>query len=190
MWMNCIVMLFFDKKEIHYELYFKNILIKIFSNKKNGTNKYIYLFKPVIKLYFWYKNIKEEDLDFSKIFNNVILLWLITNNKSIVSNLSSKLHKGIRYYNYVLYTYIDNIYLLFNFLNEILLPIIQKNSKKIHYKNKYKHLYSFSDFGSFTNLRLSSNLYLNSVHNKLYIYFNLNKHLNFDLNVYLNCLKF
>jgi hypothetical protein len=148
------------------------------------------LLKPIVKIYFWYKNIKEEDLDFSKIFNNIILLWLITNQTSMISNLSSKLHKGIRYYNYILYLIINNIFLFINFLNEIFLPIIQKNSKKIHYKKKYKQLYSFSDFGSFTNLRLSSNLYLNSVHNKIYIYFSLNNNLNFDLNIYLNCLKF
>jgi hypothetical protein len=45
-------MLFFDKKEINYEFYFKNTTLKIFGNKKNGTNKYIYLLKPIVKIYF------------------------------------------------------------------------------------------------------------------------------------------
>jgi hypothetical protein len=75
-----------------------------------------------------------------------------------------------------------------NFLNEILLPIIQNNSKKIHYKKHNKHLYSFNDLGVFTNLRLSSNLYLNSVHDKLFLSIKNNIN-NLNLSYYLNILK-
>lgn len=182
-------MLFFNKKEINYELYAKHTIIRMLSNKQNNTNKYFFSFKPIIKIFFWFKKIKEEDLNFSKIFNHLILLWMITSQKARISNLNSVLNKGIKYFRYLYYIYIDNIYLFFNFLNEILFPIIQKNSKKIHNNENNYYLCSFSDFGSFTNLRLSSNLYLNSVHDKLFIFIKINKNINMNLSFYLNCLK-
>lgn len=163
------------------------MLIKLISNKQNKFNKYLLNLKPHINLFFWFKKIKEDDLDFLKLYNHLLLLWLITNKKACIKNLESILHKGIRYYRCIFNLTIDNIYLFFNFLNETLLPVIQDNSKKIHYKKLNKCLYSFADLGSFTNLRLSSNLYLNSVHDKLFIFIKINSALN--LFFYLNILK-
>lgn len=183
-------MLFCDRKEINYELYFKHTTIRVLSNKQGKTNKYLFLFKPCIKIFFWFKKIKEEDLNFSKLFNHLIFLWMITGQKAKIKNLDSVLNKGIRYFRYTYYLYINNVYSFYNFLNETLLPIIQKNSKKIHYRKAIKFLCSFSDFGSFTNLRLSGNFYLSSVHDKLFIFINISESLGINLSIYLNCLKF
>jgi len=78
-------MLFFDKKEINYEVYDLYTIEKIWSNKQNATNKYLIIIKPKLKIYFfWFRKIKEENLDFLKLFNHLIFfLWLITSQKSI-----------------------------------------------------------------------------------------------------------
>jgi len=66
-------MLFLNRKEVSYELYYKNTFIKILINKKNYTNKYL-IKKPNIEFYFWTKKIKEEDLTLTKLYNNCIFL--------------------------------------------------------------------------------------------------------------------
>jgi len=180
-------MLFSNKKEINYESYYKSTFIKMLTNKNSYTNKNIFIKKPKIKIFFWFKRIKEESLDIIKFFNNVILLWLITNQVIIISKLSSRLLKGTRFFRYNAYIIINNFFKYINFLNETYFPIIQKNSIKILYKREKKILYSLSDFDSFTNLRLSSNLYLNSVHNILYMLIESIRYM--DIRIYFNCLK-
>jgi len=181
------LMLFFDRKEINYEFYFKYTVNKVISNKQNISNKYLINIKPYLKIFFWFKKIKEEDLDFLKLFNHLILLWLITNNKAKILNLDSILERGIKYFRCLFSIELKKIYIFFNFINETLTPIMQKGSKIIHSQKKNLKLYSFKDFSAFTNFRLSSNLYLNSVHDKLYLLVKMNNKLN--INFYLNCLK-
>lgn len=180
-------MLFLNKKELDYEFYLNFTFNKMLSNKQNIDNKYFMFFKPTLQIFFWFKKIKEDDLDFGKIFNHLILLWLITNNKAKILNIGSVLSRGIKYFRYIFLLKLKKISFFLNFINEILLPIVQKNSRKIHLKNNKLQLYSFSDLSMFTNLRLSSNLYLNSVHNKLFMFIKMNNNIN--INHYLNCLK-
>jgi hypothetical protein len=182
-------MLFYNKKEINYEKHFKINLIRILSNKQNFTNKYYLKMKLNVKAFFWFRNIKEDDLDFSKLFNHLILLWLITKQEAKITKLQSLLNKGIRYYRYIFYINIKEPFIFFNFLNEILKPISQKNTKNIHIKSQFEFLFSFRDFGSFTNMRLSSNFYLNSVHDPLYVSIKSNKSNNLNLNYYISGLK-
>lgn len=182
-------MLFLKKKEINYEFYFNRTVIRLISNKQNISNKYIFSIKPKVQIYFWFKKIKEEELDFLKLFNHLILLWLITSQRASIKNLDSVLNKGIKYYRCVFFINIREIFRFINFINEILIPTSQKNSKKIHFKFKDKHLYSFSDLSVFTNLRLSSNLYLNSVHDKLFMSIKKKQKSKLNLNMYMNCLK-
>jgi len=97
------------------------------------------------------------------------------------------LERGIKYFRCLFSIELKKIYIFFNFINETLTPIMQKGSKIIHSQKKNLKLYSFKDFSAFTNFRLSSNLYLNSVHDKLYLLVKMNNKLN--INFYLNCLK-
>lgn len=180
-------MLFFKKKEVDYELYFNNTLNKVWSNKQNINNKYLVNIKPTLQIFFWFRKIKEDDLNFLKLFNHLILLWLITSQEAKVFNLGSVLTRGIKYFRCIFLLEVYYIFLFINFINEVLLPVIQNNSKIIHYIRDNMALYSFSDFSTFTNLRLSSNLYLNSVHDKLFMFVKMNSHLN--IIHYLNCLK-
>ena len=177
-------MLFLNRKEINYELYYKNTFMRIILNKVNYTNKYIFKKKPKIKLFFWFKKIKEENLISTKIFNHSLLLWLITGKIGKVKNLNSKLHRGIYYYRYLYYINVYKFYNFFNFLNEYFL--MKKNLIKKHIKNQHKFLFSCFDLNMFTNLKLSNNIYLNSINEKLFIEITLKK---INLNRYLNCFK-
>jgi len=100
--------------------------------------------------------------------------------------LDSVLDRGIRYYRYIYYCNINSFFKFMNFLNETFYYMIQSNTIHKYLRTKKKFLVSYSDLSIFTNYKLSNNLYLNSVHDKMYIRMNSK---NIDLNVYLNCLK-
>ncbi len=182
-------MLFVNKKEVNYELYFKSDIIKVLSNKQNFTNKWCCDMINKVKVFFWFKGVKEDDLDFYKLFNHLILIWLITGQRAKIMKLGSVLNKGIRYYRYKFNVNIKNIYIFFNFLNEILRSIAQKGSKRMHFERLDEILYSYRDFGSFTNMRLSNNFYLNSVHDPLYMKIIKIKKSNLNLSYYVESLK-
>lgn len=178
-------MLFINKKEINYELYYKNTFIRIIINKKNYSNRYI-VQKPNINLFFWFRKIKEENLDLIKLYNHSIFLWLITGELAKIMNLNSRLNRGIKYYRYKFYLEIKDFFKFLNFINEILYSIIYKNTIFKHLKNNKNFLVSYSDLSTFTNLKLLSSFYLNSVHDRLFLNINIK---NNSLDIYLNCLK-
>lgn len=182
-------MLFVNKKEVNYELHFRHNIIRTISNKQNFTNKFCSDISYKVKAFFWFRKAKEEDLDFYKLFNHLILIWLITGKKARIMKLDSVLNKGVRYYRYIFNVNIKKIYMFFNFLNEILKSISQKDAKKIHLKDADMILYSYRDFGSFTNMRLSSNFYLSSVHDPLYLKIIKGNKSNLNLLYYVEGLK-
>jgi hypothetical protein len=65
-------MLFINKKEVNYELYYKNTFLRILINKKNYSNKYVFNKKPNLNLFFRFEKIKEENLNLIKLFNHCI----------------------------------------------------------------------------------------------------------------------
>jgi len=178
-------MLFINRKEVNYELYYKNTFIRIILNKKNYSNKYI-IKKPQINLFFWFKKIKEENLDLIKLYNHCIFLWLITGDLAKIINLNSKLSRGIKYYRYKYFLKISNFFKFLNFINEIFYSIIYRNTIYKHLRNNENFLISYSDLSIFTNLKLLNSFYLNSVHTKLFLNIKMK---NNNLNIYLNCLK-
>jgi len=121
-------MLFINRKEVNYELYYKNTFIRILINKKNYSNKYILNKKPKIVMFFWFKRIKEENIDYIKLYNHCIFFWLITGEKGNVKNLDSVLDRGIRYYRYIYYCNINSFFKFMNFLNETFYYLIQSNT--------------------------------------------------------------
>lgn len=182
--------MFLNKKEVNYELYYKNTFLRILINKKNYSNKYIFNKKPNLDLFFRFEKIKEENLNLIKLYNHCIFFWLISARIGSIKYLKVKLHRGIRYYRYQYICKIDNFFKMINFINEIFFAIIHKNTIRNYINNDYKYLNSYSDLSMFTNLKLMSSLYLNSIHDKLFlqIYFDKNKK-NINLKTYLNCLK-
>ena len=179
-------MIFKKKKEVNYELYYKNTFIRILINKKNYSNKYIFIKKPSIEFFFLFKNIKEENIDSIRLFNHCIFFWLITGKIGIIKNLNVKLHRGVRYYRYQYICKTNDFFRIINFINEIFYSIIQKNTIKNHLKKKHIFLNSYNDLSMFTNLKLLNNLYLNSVHNKIFLKIYSKKK---NLISFLDCLK-
>jgi len=181
-------MYFINNKEVNYELYYKNTFLKILINKKNYSNKYFFLEKPKIEFFFWTKRIKEEDLDFEKLFNNCIFFWLITGKLGQIKNLNIKLRRGIKYYRYIYLCKTSFFFKTLNFINEIFSSSIYKNTVIKHINKKNIYLISYNDLSIFTNLKLSNSFYLSSLKNKIFLKIKTNKK-NIDLNIFLNCLK-
>lgn len=180
-------MLFLKRKEVNYELYFNNTLNRVILNKFNYSNKYIFATKPKIEIFFWFKKIKEENLSLIQLYNHCIFFWLITGKIGRVKNMSNTLNRGIRYYRYIYYCNVDNFFEFMNFMNEIICSSVYETALKTHVKTKNNYLISYSDLNMFTNLKLSTSLYLNSIHEQLYVKINNNR--KFNLKIYLNCLK-
>lgn len=181
-------MLFLNKKEVNYELYYKNTFIRMLINKKNYSNKYILNKKPNLNLFFRFEKIKEENLNLIKLFNHCIFFWLISFKIGIIKHLKVKLHRGVRYYRYRYICKIDDFFKILNFINETFTSILHKNTIHNYINNNIKYLNSYSDLSMFTNLKLMSSLYLNSIHDKLFLEIYFNKK-DINLKVYLNCLK-
>jgi len=180
-------MLFLKRKEVNYELYFKNTFNRIYLNKLNYSNKYIFAIKPKIEIFFWFKKIKEENLSLIQLYNHCIFFWLITGNIGQIKKIANTLNRGIRYYRYIYYCNIDYFFEFINFINETLSSVLHETVSKIHIKTKDNYLASYSDLHMFTNLKLSTSLYLNSIHEQMYL--NIYNNKRFNLQVYLNCLK-
>ena len=184
--MNCL-MYFLNNKEVNYEFIFNSTLKKIYIKKNIKFFLVDFLF--YFDLFFWYKNIKEEELMFLKLYNNAIFFWLTTMGKGNIKKINSRLHRGIRYYRniYILKLNLRLNFKFINFLIEQYIPLISNRNDKIHKKNFNEVLFSFTDFNMFSNLRLSTNLYFNSVYDKLFIKLYSK---NFKSNIFFDLFKF
>jgi hypothetical protein len=105
-----------------------------------------------------------------------------------IKHLKVKLHRGIKYYRYQYICKIEDFFKIINFINEIFYAIIHKNTIRNYLNNEHIYLNSYSDLSMFTNLKLMSSLYLNSIHDKLFLQIYFSKK-NIDLKIYLDCLK-
>jgi len=180
-------MLFVKRKEVNYELYFKNTFTRIYLNKTNCSNIYILAKKPKIEIFFWFRKIKEENLTLIQLYNHCIFFWLVTGNIGKINKLASTLNRGIRYFRYIYICDIKYFFEFINFRNEILGSAAHETTTKTHLSTNSILLESYSDLNMFTNLKLSTSLYLNSIHDKLHVRFRNEN--NIKLNIFLNCLK-
>jgi len=180
-------MLFVKRKEANYELYFKNTFVRIYLNKTNCSNKYVLTKKPKVEIFFWFKKIKEENLSLVQLYNHCIFFWLISGNIAQINKLANRLNRGVRYFRYVYFCNIKYFFEFINFRNEILGSAAHETTMKTHLRTNSIFLESYSDLNMFTNLKLSTSLYLNSIHDKFHVRFKTNN--NIKLNIYLNCLK-
>jgi len=122
-----------------------------------------------------------------QLYNHCIFFWLISGNIGRIKKLSNRLNRGIRYFRYIYITHINYFFEFINFNNEVLRSALHETMAKTHVRNKHTLVISYSDLNMFTNLKLSTSLYLNSIYDKLYIKFQNDNRMN--LNIYLNCLK-
>jgi len=180
-------MIFTKTKEVNYELYFKNTFTRMYLNKTNYSNIYMLKKTPKTEIFFWFRKIKEENLNLVQLYNHCIFFWLVSGNIGKIEKLSNRLNRGIRYFRYIYLCDIKFFFEFINFNNEVLRSALHETMLKIHVRNKRTLIFSCTDLNMFTNLKLSTSLYLNSIHDKLYIRFKNSSKL--DLKIYLNCLK-
>ena len=97
--------------------YINNSCLRLILLRQNVQIKNSYILKlPEIKYYFIFNKI--IDMHILKIFNNVMLIWLLTGKTLIVKNFFVKLVRGVKYYRFFLSSKkINNTELYFNILN-------------------------------------------------------------------------
>ena len=109
--------------------------------------------------------------------------------KGKIKKINLKLNRGIRYYRHVYDLKLD-YKLNFKFLNFLLeqyIPLIFNKNNSVHKAYDHEILFSFSDFNMFVNLRLSTNLYFNSIYDKLFVKLYSK---NLQINTFFNLFKF
>lgn len=178
-------MLFLNYKENDMK-YIYNSSIKNIIIKQNYFINSFYLIKlPKIKYYFIYKKI--IDLNNTKIYNNILLLWLLTGKKMKIKKINYKLNRGIKYYRFILSCTILNENLILNnfdfFLNKFFFLLDNLDLKNL--KNKNYLFLKFKNLEYFSNLKLSSSFYTTRINNIFNICFYFKKY-----NELLNLLYF
>jgi hypothetical protein len=162
-------MFFLNHKEVNYKYYYKNTLRRIYINKTNKKLNSL----PKIKLFFWFRNVMEDELNLVRIHNHILFFWLITNQIGQIKKFNKRLHRGIRYcrFIYMLMLNYTNYFLFLNCFVENIVAVGKKNSLSLNIWTNDNVLFIWNDLTIFTNLRLSVNLYLNSINDKLYLQF-------------------
>jgi hypothetical protein len=149
-------------------VYFSTIRLLILRQKSNFNNSYI-IKMPVIKYYFIFNKIVEVNL--LKIYNNLLILWLILGKKGYIKKFFNRLERGIRFYRFILNVNVNtkNFFKLFDFLSNVFF-FLGKNYIKI-FKDVDYLILKISNLEYFSNLRLSNYFYTSKVNDNLYIYY-------------------
>ena len=81
-------------KEVNYKFLYNNTLKYMFIRKNNKLNiKFC-----DIKLLFWYKHVPADEFNLFKLYNNIMLIWLLFSQKCIIKNFDSSFRLNV-YYN-------------------------------------------------------------------------------------------
>jgi len=183
-------MLYKNRKEINYEMYYEQTLDNVLINRMKRTSISIYKKTPKVKLCFNYMKVTEENLARISLYNNVILNWLLFDSRKRILHKTKMFIKGSNFYDIQYEITITSAKEFFKFINvftNTLIPIMPKDAWDISINNGTS-IIKINDLDMFTNIRLSQNLYLNSIHETWMIIMDdyINNH---QLMFYLNSLK-
>ena len=163
----------YNETNLNY-IYLSNLRLILL--KQNIKLKNVYLLNlPKIQLNFIF--LKLIELNILKLFNNVMLLWLLTKNKSNIKKLNNRLERGIRYYRFVLINIINKDIICLKFLdfivNKLFYLLEKKNLKKFLNNNDF--FCRILNLELFSNMRLSNNFFSPKINDKLLLKFYLIK---------------
>jgi hypothetical protein len=164
-------MYFLNYKETDLN-YINNSSLRSILLKQNVQIRSSYILKlPNIKYYFIFKKI--VDINLLKIYNNIVLIWLLTGKILVVKNFFVKLERGVKYYRFFLTSKkLNNISLLFNmfdFLSNTLFYLIDKRFLKTSFDSNIYFL-KLLNLEFFSNVRLANNFYTSKLNDILYMY--------------------
>lgn len=170
-------------KEVNYKILYNNTLKYMFLRRFNKLN-----FKFCnINLLFWYKHIPADEFNLFRLYNNVMLIWLLFKQKCIIKNFSSSFRLNVHYYRALLLTNISkkNILKFFDLFVNGFLPCIRLVSVKFVFFNQNLVIH-ISDLSFFTSLKMGRFFYVENVTDILLFNF---KYFNNEIKSYLSLYK-
>jgi len=182
--------MFLSYKEVNYKFVDVSCIRRMKINKYLLKNSYL-ISKLNMIFFFWFRRLNEFDLEISKLYFNLFIIWLVTGNVLYIDKFNSRYVKGMRYYSFIYRTkgYLRNIFLVLDFWINFMLESIRESSLRLLDKKFDSHLYEFYDFSMLANMKMSNLLYLPTLMDRMYIKFYNNSNL-IPINKELNLYKF
>ena len=161
-------------REVNYNYLYKNTLNLINIRKYNKLNYGL----CNIQILFWYKHIPAESFDIFKLYNNIMLLWLIFKQKAIVIKYGSSFRLNVYYNRALLISNINRKKILkfFDIFVNGFLPCIRKISIKFIFLNQ-KLIIDISDLSFFTSIKMGRFFYVENVIDNILFNFNMNNNI-------------
>ena len=140
-----------------------------------------------IQLLFWYKHIPADEFNLFRLYNNIMLVWLLFKQKCVIKNYGSSFRLNVYYNRAVLLTKISekNILKFFDLFVNGFLPSIRLVSIKFIFFNE-NLVINISDLSFFTSLKMGRFFYVENVTDNLL--FKFQSH-NLELKSYLTLYK-
>ncbi len=185
-------MFFLNYNEINLNFVYRSSLRFIILKQNNKIKNSFILKLPKIQFYFIIKKIIE--LNSLKLFNNIIFLWLMTNNKLFLKKFKVNLDKGVKYNSFLLINQLSkNFELFFKFLDFFLnkLTVLLTKSFFKNFNNDNFCIFQLKNLDIFSNIKILNNFYIPKIKDILFfkfILFNYQKKY-FNIKYFLNLFK-
>ena len=174
---------YINYKEVNYKILYNNTLKYMFIRRFNKLN----LKFCNINLLFWYKHIPSDEFNLFRLYNNIMLVWLLFKQKCIIKHFNSSFRLNVYYYRALLLTNISkkNILKFFDLFVNGFLPCIRLVSVKFVFFNQNLVIH-ISDLSFFTSLKIGRFFYVENVTDLLLFNF---KYFNYEIKNYLSLYK-
>jgi len=110
-------LLFKQNKENDIKYIYTNTLRQILIKKYNINNSFKLKKLMNIKIYFSINNIKKENIDFLRLWQNLQFIFLLSGKLPSIKKINYNLRRGIYYYRIVYETTIINENTLYEFID-------------------------------------------------------------------------
>jgi len=140
-----------------------------------------------VQLLFWYKHIPSDEFNLFRLYNNIMLVWLLFKQKCVIKNYESSFRLNVYYNRALLLTKIGkkNVLKFFDLFVNGFLPSIRLVSIKFIFFNE-NLVINISDLSFFTSLKMGRFFYVENVTDNLLFKF---QSYDLELKNYLNLYK-
>ena len=173
-------MLFTNYKEIDMDIVYCNTIRSILLKQNMKVEDGLQLNLPKTELYFVFD--KVEEISYEKIYNHMLLLWLITGLRPHLIVYPSQLRRGKRYFKFIITIKVDFdslTFVFFDFLVNIFNFLLEKGDTR-KYDNFSKYYCEIKNLELFSNIRLSRSFYTQKINDTLFIKFYYRKSRKFE----------
>jgi len=171
-------MFFVKNNEVDLNYYNNNLYKRLLLYKLNESVSIL----SNVKIFYIFRNIMLVNGLY--IFNYFLFIWLVTGNLSFIHKYDSIYQRGIHYFRFMLVLKENSFVMLdfflnffFSFLNEDDIELLVFTDKRV--------LLNLKSYILFSNMRLSTNLYLYELDDALYLDFSFEKY----GNLFISMLK-